>query len=958
MEKLIERSLFNYLRINKLKWEDLPKIDSILKERNCNFDILNNYSPTSKLLQLVALSNPSFYKFMKKQNVLNRKSRITLYNYAVRSIAKPVPLYGFASVANDVSINKYWIDIDSNWLRSLIKKFLPIANFMITNPEKVLISVNQNYLNSNQGYYYLFIDDSSMKKVIKSSIELTTFLNLLKIPITLDDFVKRISKDYDIDTKDIFDIVKSFLDKGIIIYDFNLKYANNIDKLMLLSNYFSKDLRYKIRELVRNIKDLTEHFSIKSYLKLQDSMEKFVNNDNQNCLNVISTENVSNLKNMDTIEQNILSFINWVDDTIYLNESKKISEYLIDRYGQNTFIPLSILLNDERFLDLYFSKRTDVNLTDTDNKILSFFQESKLNNNDNNNFIELSKFIPKTRNSGKPFFTSGELIFDSILDKTDHLTGITLNSQIGSNELGNLGGRFYSVLNRREDVEQYLLNTPKSKNFEFAKILYSFSDVKIENVDSRLDIPKYICLNKISKVQKDKYILIENVGIVIQNGRLCLFDSYENKEIVLTNLNAINPQNGNLLLQMLYYIGEQNDLVKKIEHLKYIHDKYIPNIPVKWKNIVLFPAIVKLNKDTVRHAINNKPGGLITFLQNELNTNISKFLFLDKFEYEFVDFSNEFSKHYFYETLKNNTNGTITFKKIEGELKGNSCQFIFGYNSKDQISIDNKEIQQLIDKRKKLNEVLYFKIFIHDYLQESYVNNQLKKLIKHLKAAFSEFSGASFVRYKDLEHHIRLRIFLNDKKRIEIEQYITDYLEKDPLVSKFEICEYFPEISRYGGLDGTDMYEKYSAKESDLLLKLTDYNDRNVMLYMALNITSIFKAEEHVNLVVSNYKAIPKEIKKKLRLEKANVLNEIQKINTAIHLDPNLNTLYNDWISELTRYSKFTKMLPPDKRTYILDSIIHMLCNRRLGIDRDKEKEAWIYLNSLLGFYKYNRKEE
>lgn len=112
---------------------------------------------------------------------------------------------------------------------------------------------------------------------------------------------------------------------------------------------------------------------------------------------------------------------------------------MIDRYGQNTFIPLSILLNDERFLDLYFSKRTDVNLTDTDNKILSFFQESKLNNNDNNNFIELSKFIPKTRNSGKPFFTSGELIFDSILDKTDHLTGITLNSQIGSNELGNLG---------------------------------------------------------------------------------------------------------------------------------------------------------------------------------------------------------------------------------------------------------------------------------------------------------------------------------------------------------------------------------------------------------------------------------------------------------------------------------------------------------------------------------------
>ncbi|NRN88314.1 hypothetical protein IMAU30077_02066 [Lactobacillus helveticus] len=649
MENLIGRSLFNYLRINKLKWEDLPKIDSILKERNCNFDVLNNYLPTSKLLQLIALSNPSFYKFMKEQDILNKKSRITIYNYAVRSIAKPVPLYGFASVANNVSTNKYWVDIDSNWLRSLTKKFLPISHFMITNPEKVLISVNQNYLNSNQGYYYLFEDNGSTKKVIKSSIELTTFLNLLKTPliledfvilevledfVILEDFVKKISDDYNIDTKDILDIVKSFLDKGIFIYDYNLKYDNNVEELMLLSDYFSQDLRYKIRELVRNIQGLNAHFSIKTYLKLQDTMGRIINSDNQNYLNVISTENTSNLKNIDTIEQNILSFINWIDKTIFLNESKMINEYLIDRYGQNTFIPLSILLNDERFLDLYFSKRKDFNLTDSDNRIITFFQESNLKNN---SFIELSDFTSEAINYGKSFFTSGELIFDSILDKTAHLTGVTLNSQIGSNEIGNLGGRFYSVLNRRKDVEQYLLTTSKSKNFEFAKILYRFSDVKVENVDSKLDTPKYICLNKVAKMEKEKYISIENVGVIIQNERLCLYDSYENKEIILTNLNAINPQNGNLLLQMLYYIGEQNNIVKKIEHLKYIHDKFIPNVSVRWKNIVLFPAIVKLNKNVLSNIINNnQKDDLITFLQKELNTNLSKFLFLDKFEYEFI----------------------------------------------------------------------------------------------------------------------------------------------------------------------------------------------------------------------------------------------------------------------------------------------------------------------------------
>ncbi|WP_405316606.1 thiopeptide-type bacteriocin biosynthesis protein [Lactobacillus helveticus] len=137
----------------------------------------------------------------------------------------------------------------------------------------------------------------------------------------------------------------------------------------------------------------------------------------------------------------------------------------------------------------------------------------------------------------------------------------------------------------------------------------------------------------------------------------------------------------------------------------------------------------------------------------------------------------------------------------------------------------------------------------------------MKEIDRTFKNTFSEFSGASFVRYKDLEHHIRLRIFLNNKNRMEIEHYITDYLETDPLISRFEICEYF-EISRYGGSDGTDMYEKYSAKESDLLLELTDYDDRNIVLYMALNIINIFKAEKHVNLVVSNYKKFLRILRK------------------------------------------------------------------------------------------------
>ncbi|WP_423839150.1 thiopeptide-type bacteriocin biosynthesis protein [Thomasclavelia cocleata] len=552
-------------------------------------------------------------------------------------------------------------------------------------------------------------------------------------------------------------------------------------------------------------------------------------------------------------------------------------------------------------------------------------------------------------------WTAGELIFDALYNSRGQLKNICLNTEIGSNVLGNLGGRFYSKIGMENEVQNYFNTLSKSESYEFAKVIYDYPDRKSENVDSYLNVPKYICLNKLVSTSTNQYISIKDIGLIVENKHIFLFDINTRKRIAITNLNSLNPQNGNLLLQLICYVGEQNELVQKIEYLKNIHDKFTPELTVKWGNITLFPAIIKFNKSTILKKLKDgKSDEVMNFLNSRLDVKASDFLYYCGQESEYVDFLNPISVQSFINTLSQSTQEIVVFKTIKHKENDYTCQFVMGYDNKKYTRfLNNSEIKKIIPKKANFNQILYFKIYIHDYLEDSYIKSSLNKMISYLKNNFSNYDGSFFIRYKELEHHIRLRIFLKNRNRTAVEQYVIDTLENDKFVDKFEICSFFPEVSRYGGNKGWNYYAKYLRKESDLILNLTDHSGLASALYLGLNIIDIFGADKHVKNVISNFSP-SQQIKAEIRENKNLIINQIKEINKFVSSSVELTSLHKSWLSELSLYNSYIKTLSLFDQRYILDSIIHMLCNRIFGISKQKEKRFWLYLNSVLGYYKYS----
>ena len=124
-------------------------------------------------------------------------------------------------------------------------------------------------------------------------------------------------------------------------------------------------------------------------------------------------------------------------------------------------------------------------------------------------------------------------------------------------------------------------------------------------------------------------------------------------------------------------------------------------------------------------------------------------------------------------------------------------------------------------------------------------------------------------------------------------------------------------------------------------------------LYLGLNIIDIFGADKHVKNVISNFSP-SQQIKAEIRENKNLIINQIKEINKFVSSSVELTSLHKSWLSELSLYNSYIKTLSLFDQRYILDSIIHMLCNRIFGISKQKEKRFWLYLNSVLGYYKYS----
>lgn len=211
-----------------------------------------------------------------------------------------------------------------------------------------------------------------------------------------------------------------------------------------------------------------------------------------------------------------------------------------------------------------------------------------------------------------------------------------------------------------------------------------------------------------------------------------------------------------------------------------------------------------------------------------------------------------------------------------------------------------------------------------------------------------------FVRYADPKNHLRLR-FRGTNEQIltrlmpNLEQWLASLLNNG-LISQMTFSPYEQEIARYGNdPELIKLAEFLFCADSDTTLSLLSFaNDNNFLpeeIVSAISVLDILKGFFGVDIerqyAFLTAKNTPKDELKGLRKNKSQLLSlgeaVLHNTLTISEEGKKLQVVFHKRSESLQTYVKALEQ-QQNQRPYIIDSIIHMHCNRYLGKDPKKTK--------------------
>lgn len=265
-------------------------------------------------------------------------------------------------------------------------------------------------------------------------------------------------------------------------------------------------------------------------------------------------------------------------------------------------------------------------------------------------------------------------------------------------------------------------------------------------------------------------------------------------------------------------------------------------------------------------------------------------------------------------------------------------------------------------------ECVYFKMYIRSFFADR-ILIKLSELIS-IKIHNGEVQKWFFIRYNDPDFHIRVRIFLADKKEFADIIFEVNTLLKEEIETKITtiiLDTYTREIERYDALC-MELMEDLFYLDTVFLIKFLEEiensqyteNDRWMYGLIAIDKTlSDFELnlEAKLNFVKNNNELFSKELEKDKNLNKQ--LNAVYRENEFL-IKNNLNNS--------TELSNFFKQKPKEINILIskindlnekslltqdfyslISSYIHMNCNRLFRIE--PRKQEYILYDFLTRFY-------
>ncbi|WP_026887551.1 lantibiotic dehydratase [Clostridium beijerinckii] len=752
------------------------------------------------------------------------------------------------------------------------------------------------------------------------------------------------------------------------------------------------------------------------YKSVYDKMKGLVSAENilQVDMKLNLKEKILSTKVID--EMNDLINILLTLSTPYKNKDSYLKRYkndYIERYGQDREVELLEMLDNDRGIgapigyahpqnnrDEYTVLNTEIN-----EKLKRYFSDKYIDAVKNKKSIIITdkevKELQLEEYSYNEIPNSLEInliIKSNSKDNIDNNLKYYIGPNFGSEHAGKSFGRFSYMMKEATECFNILskdeLEKKISDDYVTCELVYLPSDARIANVSRNIHRSQYeLALFINNSMDDDHRLYLDDIVIGLENDRFYAKSKSLNKRLIITMNNMLNIEFAPNSIKFLHDI-EFDGYKTWYEFIwkNIFRDAiYIPK--VQYKNFTITPEtwivnkeLLKINKKTSfgefknavkiyckkydipqyiyiasldnRILLNTKDDKSLTILQHEIN-NSNADIVLNSYEddgFNVVTDSEENS--YMCELVIPLVKRKIKqLKEVSIEKRTNNISSLS--NERLKVPFDDWLYLKLYGVTSNLEDLIAF--YISEYCTEKINNGEINRYF--------------FMRYADPVPHIRLRFNSTSKQLLDlypdIKEWLVDLMNKG-IINRYTIDSYDREIERYGGLELMDIAESVFFFDSMVVENILAEKRLNNITFSKelIGIISIIhymesygiKYEDQVDFLRTHVK--PSDYRDDFNKNRKDYMNLCNSSNEWEHLKENeegilLLNILNQRSQIVRKYSeRINECLNHIEMLSILDSIIHLHCNRLFGIDRKFEKKVRALASHTLYALKYFKRNE
>lgn len=404
---------------------------------------------------------------------------------------------------------------------------------------------------------------------------------------------------------------------------------------------------------------------------------------------------------------------------------------------------------------------------------------------------------------------------------------------------------------------------------------------------------------------------------------------------------------------------------------------FLPSI--RYKKMILFPAKWQLTLSLIEAKVEDNLEILIQKIEIWANAwKLPRFLLMAWADHQILlDRTQHFHLKEIATRLKLNPKTPIILLEKKGEkefVKSNlgmhRCEFVVPFlkNKKHFTPLIIPAVLSSTDRaiRKKTpgGEWFYAKIYLPNNNEERFLTSCLSLFTQDIKNIIEKWF---FIRFKEADaSHIRFRCKLKELKDLT-PLFSTFHLWTENLVQKnwireVQIGTYDREIERYGGESLIDLAETFFQADSEcafslldlLLLKKTQFPNYIVTSLSLIHLLKSFGLSLEQQKALFNQMNLKKELLEGFREWKSKMVSVINALNHNPSSVSNEDSYLFSGIFQKRELQQSSYVIALQKSTHltsILISLMHMNCNRILGIDFLLEQKAYVYASHAISTF-------